>query len=156
MKSQFHIFLRACVSARQRGCHNLHRAEMRSGNEPFEAKSPVQNWGQNRADEKQEEEIFSIGERLPSGGWGESNPTMAPPCETTTWQGYKCARTVPWKSRKSKVAKVHGLPSCFARKQKSWTLLCTSVIHLYSKELVVIDRQCVFGKHFKEEVVMYC
>ena len=87
---------------------------------------------------------------------GESNPTMAPSCETTTWQGYKCARTVPCKSRKSKFAKVHGLPSCFARKQKSWTLLCTSVIHLYSKELVVIDRQCVFGKHFKEEVVMYC
>lgn len=57
-------FLRASVSARQRGCHNLHRAEMRSGNEPFEAKSPVQNWGQNRADEKQEEEIFSRGGKI--------------------------------------------------------------------------------------------
>ena len=31
---------------------------------------------------------------------GESNPTMAPPCETTTWQGYKCASTVPWESKK--------------------------------------------------------
>ena len=54
---------------------------MRRGNEPFEAKSAVQNWGQNRADE----EIFSGAKRLPSGG--KSNPTMAPSCENATWLG---------------------------------------------------------------------